>query len=466
MKTKFYALFLLCTIAALSTSAQTQLWGTATHGGATGQGTIFSADQYGNNFHVEYSLVNALGAWPNGSPVLADNHKLYGVTELGGFGDSCVVYSYDPLTGTFTDIHDLYQYIQFGYNAKSGMFKSENGMLYGLTSNGGLNGSGVIYQVDPFTDTYTDIYDFNMTDGANPWGTLIQLLDGKLYGMTQSGGANNAGVIFSFDPVTMVYTKLYVFDYVNGGNPTYGKLMQASDGKLYGTTQGGGNNSDGVIFSFDIASGVYTKLHDFNGTNGMYPNASLIQATNGKLYGMTANGGSYYNGVLYSYEIGTSTFSKLYDFNSIDGSNPKRGVTQASSGKLHGTTYSGGTSGAGVAFSYDILTGTYTKQVDFNLLIGAGPDCEIIETPMLTPLSVPSLYTQAEVLVGPNPVTDYLTITASDKNDVITITNVLGDELASVQVSSFSDTKLDISEFPSVFFVRGQNSVAKKIVRQ
>ena len=140
MKTKLQVLILLCTICALSVNAQTtQLWGTAYSGGATGQGTIFKADATGNNFQIAYSFVNATGAMPNGGLVLANNGKLYGVTELGGFGDSCVVYSYEPSTGTFTDIHDLYQYTLLGWEAKSVMMKASDGSLYGLCAAGGAN---------------------------------------------------------------------------------------------------------------------------------------------------------------------------------------------------------------------------------------------------------------------------------------------------------------------------------------
>ena len=68
----------------------------------------------------------------------------------------------------------------------------------------------------------------------------------------------------------------------------YGSLMQASDGKLYGMTTNGGSSSDnGVIFSFDPSSSTYTKLKDFDNTNGANPYGSLMQASDGKLYGMT-----------------------------------------------------------------------------------------------------------------------------------------------------------------------------------
>jgi uncharacterized repeat protein (TIGR03803 family) len=467
MKTKFYFSLGLCLTIVLHVTAQTQLWGTSYSGGANGEGAIFSADGNGNGFHIEFSMVNATGANPNGSPVLAGNNKLYGVTETGGFGDSCVVYSYEPLTGTFTNIHDLYQYTQFGWEAKSEMLRASNGMLYGLCAAGGANGGGVIYKVDPFTDTYTDMYDFSSYNGSSPFGSLIQLPDGNLYGMAQYGGASSYGVIFSFDPEAAVYTKLYMFDGNSGANPTFGKLLYASNGKIYGTTQSGGVSYYGVLFSFDINTGVYTKLHDFDGVHGNMPNGSLMEATNGKLYGTTYQGGLNSQGILFSFDITSGTYTDVFDFNGTNGSNPKRGVTQGSNGKIYGTTFSGGVNNAGVAFSYDIITGTYTKLSDFNMTsTGAGPDCEIVETPVLTSVGIASINTTPEIKIGPNPVHDYINLSGSDKDDVILFTDVMGKELASVKMSQFSKSTMDVSNFPQVFFVRGQHTNVKKVVRQ
>ena len=137
------------------------------------------------------------------------------------------------------------------------MLRTEN--FYGTTFNGGANDAGIIFSFDPATSTYLILYDFDNVNGARPSGSLIQAKDGKLYGMSSFGGALNAGVIFSFDPVTSVYSKLFDFDNDNGANPS-GSLLQTADGKMYGMTAQGGVEGLGVIFSFDPSSLIVTKL--------------------------------------------------------------------------------------------------------------------------------------------------------------------------------------------------------------
>ena len=85
----------------------------------------------------------------------------------------------------------------------------------------------------------------------------------------------------------------------------------AGNGKFYGTTfMGGGNGDYGTIFSFDPTTNAQAKLFDFNyGVSGAYAHGSLVQAGNGKLYGMAQGGGSGGLGTIYSFDPSTNTFA-------------------------------------------------------------------------------------------------------------------------------------------------------------
>ncbi len=62
-------------------------------------------------------------------------------------------------------------------------------VLYSTTSEGGDYGWGTICKLDLSTNTLTAAFSFNIANGAQPYGSFIQASDGKLYGMTSSGGS-------------------------------------------------------------------------------------------------------------------------------------------------------------------------------------------------------------------------------------------------------------------------------------
>jgi len=153
------------------------------------------------------------------------------------------------------------------------------------------NAHGTISKFDLATNTLTAVHHFTGTEGSHPSGKLLQASDGLFYGVTSEGGAYNAGVLFSFHPLTNAYTKLHDFNTGDGAHPI-SHLVQASDNKLYGVTMKGGLNGMGIIYSFDIIPQTFTNLFDFNGPNGAFPKSGLLQAADGKLYGMTPEGGA------------------------------------------------------------------------------------------------------------------------------------------------------------------------------
>ena len=346
-------------------------------GGSSSNGVIFSFDPATSTYVnlKDFDFTN--GANPYGSLVQAANGKLYSMTNHGGSNFRGVIFSFDPGTSTYVNLKEFD--FTNGGNPQGSLIQASNGKLYSMTYGGGSSSFGVIFSFDPVTSTYAKLRDFGTNStGSNIQGGIVKSTAGELYGMTNSGGSSGFGVIFSFDPASSAYTKLIDFNNTNGRFP-YGSLVQASNSKLYGMTRNGGNSDFGVIFSFDPATSTYVKLKDFDFTNGAYPYGSLVQASDGKLYGMTSSGGSSSNGVIFSFDPATATYVKLMDFDNSTGRIPYGSLVQASDGKLYGMTNSGGSSSNGVIFSFDPATATYVKLMDFDGTNGRSPFGSLVQ---------------------------------------------------------------------------------------
>jgi len=168
---------------------------------------------------------------------------------------------------------------------------------------------GVIFEYDT-VGVLTKKFDFDGTNnGRKPKGHLLQASNHKLYGMTELGGANDMGVIFEFDTTGSFINKID-FDGSNKGRFPSGSLMETSNGKIYGATNAGGILDFGVLFEYDTTAG-YTKMLDFElAPNGIQPHGNLIKASNDKLYGMTKEGGDNSIGVLFEYDPITDVIAK------------------------------------------------------------------------------------------------------------------------------------------------------------
>jgi uncharacterized repeat protein (TIGR03803 family) len=419
---------------ALIQASNGKLYGMTEFGGTNGVGVIFEYDITTGNYVKLVDLSTTIGANPRGTLMQAANGKLYGVTFGGGASLLGVIFEFDISTGTYTKKIDLvaattgsrpygqlveaggklygltnaggasssgalfeYDYVGntltlkvsltsgaggTGTSPQGSLLLSSNGKLYGMTLGGGANNNGAIFYYIPSSSTYSRIVSFTLTSGGIPRGSLIEASNGKLYGMTGSGGSSSQGVIFSLDTTTFAYTNLQNLanNSTVGGAPL-GSLIQASNGKLYGLTQNGGLNSGGVLFEYDIAGPTYTKKIDLNYSSGIYPNGHLIKANNGKLYGLAVAGGTTNShvGVLYEYDKTTSTYTKKIELTSTNGSSPNNSLVQASNGKLYGLTTAGGSSGLGALFEYDYSTNTYLKRVDLTTANGSVPYGALVE---------------------------------------------------------------------------------------
>jgi uncharacterized repeat protein (TIGR03803 family) len=330
------------------------------------------------------------GAYSYAVLVQATNGNLYGTTAQGGTNGSGTVFKITP-GGTLTTLHSFcsdYPSCTDGADPYAGLVQAANGDLYGTAYNGGANGYGAVFKITP-SGTLTTLYSFcsqtNCTDGAGPEAGLVQAANGDLYGTTYSGGTSSAGTIFKITP-SGTLTTLHSFNGEDAGGPVAG-LVQAANGDLYGTTQGGGTNGGGTIFKI-TPSGTVTTLYSFCPQtpcrDGGAPDAGLVQAANGDLYGTTYGGGTNGHGTVFKITQG-GTLTTLYSFcsqtNCTDGETPFAGLVQAADGDLYGTTIDGA-NGNGTIFKITpggTLTTLYSFCSQTNCRDGGQPNAGLVQ---------------------------------------------------------------------------------------
>ena len=158
----------------------------------------------------------------------------------------------------------------------------------------------------------------------------------------------------------------------SGANPWYVTLVQGTDGQLYGTTYNGGSHGKGTAFKV-TTSGTFTLLHSFNGgaSDGAYPTGGLTLGSDGNFYGTTQMGGSGSEGVAFKMTT-TGTVTVLHTFNAgTDGAFPWGPPILASDGNFYGTA-SDGAKNNGLVYKIT-STGTYTTIYSFDQTHGTYP---------------------------------------------------------------------------------------------
>ncbi|MEM9671343.1 MAG: choice-of-anchor tandem repeat GloVer-containing protein [Bacteroidota bacterium] len=247
--------------------------------------------------------------------IVGPNNTLYGTW---GDGD---LFSYNLSTNTFSKLgnsggNDTYQQLML----------ASNGKIYGTTRNGGNNGDGVVFELNPVGNVITVLHHFSETDGERPRVELAEANDGVLYGVTSEGGAEDKGVIFSINPTTGAFAVEYEFDSsVSSSNPQT-NLVVAPDGLLYGvirqntSSSGGGfnervsNSSPYAFFSFNPATDQFLPKAELDRDDigdGVYQ----LSPINGDIYGMTSDdGGDEGQGVLFKYVTAEDSVYQVLSF--------------------------------------------------------------------------------------------------------------------------------------------------------
>ncbi|MBP6732865.1 MAG: T9SS type A sorting domain-containing protein [Chitinophagales bacterium] len=422
---------------------------TTRKGGDFNKGAFFVADSNGNNFHKVYSFKTADGSEPEGDLVFDQNGIVYGVTLFGGAGDSCVIYSFDLNTNTYTLEHDFYDTKDSGWWDHSGGILLPDGKLYGVGQAGGLYGGGSIYRFDPVTDLFESLFDFDSASGLDSESGLVDMGNGKLYGTTPGGGLHNQGTLYSFDPLTKDFRVLHNFIDSTGAWVGSGKLTKGKDGNIYGVAKGSMFSTK--LFRYNLTTNNYTVVHDFvNLFDGADIPNCLVHTANGKLYGAAGVGGpAPYDGYLFSYDIQTDSVTVLKSFTDSTGLKPRGGLTLASNGKLYGTLSEGGIYGGGSVFSFDIATGTFASVYQFDSISGARPVGSVTE--VVTGISTGIVNTtELKFKIMPNPASSSVLVNSPLAIDKIFLSDLNG-KVCSVTTKQIT---------PGVFVLGGLDSYA------
>jgi uncharacterized repeat protein (TIGR03803 family) len=333
------------------------LYGTTSFSAAGGAGAVYKLDRAGNASVVYAFPGIAGGQYPyNGGVTLGSDGRLYGTTEYGGSDGAGVLYQLDG-NRCETVLYTFDLFTANGYGQPTGnVIRDSAGNFYGTTFIGQADvgyGFGVVYKVNT-SGHATVLHNFtNGTDGGNPYGGVILDAKGNVYGTASGGGASGDGVVFKID-TSGNETVLYSFTGGTDGGFPYGSIIRDSAGNFYGTTNGGGAAGAGVVFKLD-SSGNETVLYSFSGgADGGYPLAGLIRDSDGNFYGTTNGGGASSAGVVFKLDTSGSE-TVLHTFTGgADGGYPLWVVLARDlAGNLYGTTASGGTANEGVVFKID-----------------------------------------------------------------------------------------------------------------
>ena len=289
--------------------------------------------------------------------------SLYGTMPTQTFGDGTVV-GY-ALSGSFSTLYTFGG--NDGYHPQSGLSLGFDGNLYGTTTNGGPLGKGTVFKV--LGGGVTVLYDFtDGTDGAYPWAPPIQAPDGNIYGVTYNG--TTPGTAYRITP-SGTFSVI-----ANLPSETQAPLILGKDGKLYGTTPYGGTYNSGTVFQLTIAKKTKLKIiHMFNpSTEGSIPGGPVMQASDGKFYGITTWGGTYGQGIVYQVTSG-GAYKVLHNFQAAtEGSNSAAGLVQGSDKFLYGVMPAGGANGYGTLFKINTKGTNFAVLYNFDKASGGTPN--------------------------------------------------------------------------------------------
>ncbi|MEO1835905.1 MAG: choice-of-anchor tandem repeat GloVer-containing protein, partial [Akkermansiaceae bacterium] len=367
-------------ISALVQGSDGDFYGTTNDSDENDHGTVFKMTPAGVlTTLLEFTGAEGpnLGSSPETAVVQGSDGNFYGTTSFGGADDQGTIFKMTP-AGVLTTLFEFggSEGDNNGSNPQAALVQGNDGDFYGTTYVGGI-GYGTVFRITP-AGVLTTLVEFTGTEGPNLGspGSAAMVLgsDGNFYGTTDFGGADDKGTVFTMTPEG-VLTTLVEFS-GNGatdvGTFPRGALVLGSGGDFYGTTDFGGFGSNDVGTVFKVTpEGALTTLVDFatrgGGGVGASPAAALVLGSDGNFYGTTVFDGATDSGTVFKMTpAGVAT--RLVEFTGTMGpklgQSPRAALVQGSDGAFYGTTYLGGANDSGTVFKMT-PAGVLTTLVEF-----------------------------------------------------------------------------------------------------
>ena len=200
------------------------------------------------------------GGFPYEGLMMDSAGNLYGAAPTGGASGQGVIYRLSHTKQGWVDtvLHNFTDQNGDGSGLYwIDLISDSVGNIYGATSFGGTNGTGTVWELVYSTTkkTYSEsiLYEFGASgsgDGNNPYGGLAMDSKGNLYGTTLYGGPSNIGTSYKLTKQgkTWKETILHSFVGANDGNEPTGNPYIDAKGRLYGMTQTGGKSNLGIVY--------------------------------------------------------------------------------------------------------------------------------------------------------------------------------------------------------------------------
>jgi uncharacterized repeat protein (TIGR03803 family) len=346
----------------LTVGSDGAIYGCARNGAISNAGCVFRVLPNGTSYSVLHRFQAATdGGTPLGGVIEGSDGALYGTTSVGGTNNSGTVFKLNKDGSGFTVLRHFLS-LSDCRNPQAELLEASDGMLYGTGYNGGGFTRGGVFKLNKNGSGYALISGLNfggLEAPRQPLGGLIEGLDGFLYGTSEFGGSSSNGAIFKLSKDGTNVAVIKSLGIVAGGavQPN-GTLLQASDGLLYGTSAFGGAataygnvTNHGTIFRIATNGNDFAVVHNFGAGEGQEPRTGLIQAANGTLLGTTRIGGGPDKGTVFRVNTNgfLTTLRSLNDFFG-DGVRPRGPLVSGGNGFYYGTTFGGGNNDRGVVF--------------------------------------------------------------------------------------------------------------------